>query len=142
MSCAVLKRASGVFSKARRTIFTNPSGNAPALLVTCGTSEDGRLCLLNLEQLATIGITGDQSFGLDFMRYAAAELALNPWSRDVKISCVGVAGEVSTMNPARFTPAGDVDTVSRMIENAASRSDARRRFEEVFAELSTAARSA
>jgi len=57
--------------------------------------------LLNCEDLAVNTITGDPTYGRDFARYLAAELACNPWSREVRVDCVGVAAEIAPMNPQR-----------------------------------------
>jgi len=89
------------------TATSDPVPDQPApcpLLVTCGTTTEGRTCLLNLEQLGTVCVTGDKEYSLDFARYIGAELAVNPWSRDVRITCLGVADEIRGMNPPRFTP--------------------------------------
>lgn len=91
------------------------------LLVTVGTSDEGGSCLLNLEQLGTVLVTGDPDYCLDFVRYVGAELAVNPWSRDVRIACLGVADEITTMNPTRFRPARDTTgTAADMLDDAAA----------------------
>ncbi len=91
------------------------------LLVTVGITDQGGSCLLNLEQLGTVLVTGDPDYGLDFVRYVGAELAVNPWSRDVRIACLGVADEITTMNPTRFRPARDTtDTAADMLDDAAA----------------------
>ncbi|WP_137122964.1 LysM peptidoglycan-binding domain-containing protein [Segeticoccus rhizosphaerae] len=83
-------------------VHPEPSDAAPyPLLVTLGVSDEGHLWLLNCEQPATIGITGDTTYGRDFARYLAAELALNPWSVGARVDCIGVAGEVVELNPHR-----------------------------------------
>ncbi len=68
--------------------------------------------MLNFERLATVRVTGDTTFGHDFLRYLAAELAVNPWSRDAKVTCVGVANEVQPMNPERFSETTSIDRAS------------------------------
>jgi hypothetical protein len=72
------------------------------LLVTLGTGADGHIWLLNLEGLGVIDVVGDRTYGDDLLRYVAAELAVNPWSRDVAVACVGVATEVAPMNVERI----------------------------------------
>jgi hypothetical protein len=72
------------------------------LLVTLGTGDDGHIWLLNLEGLGVIDVAGDRTYGDDLLRYVGAELAVNPWSRDVTIACVGVATEVAPMNVERI----------------------------------------
>jgi nucleoid-associated protein YgaU len=113
------------------TATSDPVPDQPApypLLVTCGTTTEGRTCLLNLEQLGTVCVTGDKDYSLDFARYIGAELAVNPWSRDVRITCLGVADEIRGMNQTRFTPprpvaeaaaslrTGAMATIARMVQ--------------------------
>ena len=71
------------------------------LLVTIGASDDDDVWLLNCEDLPVITITGDRTYGQDFARYLAAELACNPWSREVRVDCVGIAAEIPPMNSQR-----------------------------------------
>ena len=79
------------------------------LLVTIGTDDDDQVWLLNCEELAVASITGDPTYSADFARYLAAELACNPWSDAVTVDCVGVASEVTALNPDRVHthPAGN-----------------------------------
>jgi nucleoid-associated protein YgaU len=79
-----------------------PDQPAPyPLLVTIGASDDNEVWLLNCEDLPVITITGDPTYGRDFARYLAAELACNPWSSQVRVDCVGIAAEIAPMNPQR-----------------------------------------
>ena len=70
-------------------------------LVTIGQDEVGTW-LVNLEQLGTVSLTGDPTFGADFARYVAAEIAVNPWSTQVHLDCVGIAAEAAPLAPARI----------------------------------------
>jgi hypothetical protein len=72
------------------------------LLVTIGTGDDGHIWLLNLEGLGVIDVAGDHTYGDDLLRYLCAELAVNPWSRDVIVACIGTATEVAPMNAERI----------------------------------------
>lgn len=72
------------------------------LLVTIGTGDDGHIWLLNLEGLGVIEIAGDRTYGDDLLRYVCAELAVNPWSGDVMVACIGTATEVAPMNTERI----------------------------------------
>ncbi|MGV8910696.1 MAG: LysM peptidoglycan-binding domain-containing protein [Propionicimonas sp.] len=95
------------------------------LLVTCGTTDQGSTCLLNLEQLGTVSLTGDPDYSLDFIRYVGAELAVNPWSRDVTITCLGVADELTAMSPTRFRPAHDTASTAADLHDEAAATVAR-----------------
>lgn len=99
-----------------------PDQPAPyPLLVTVGLGDDGELWLLNVEDL-NVSITGDPTYGQDFARYLAAEIACNPWSAGVDVACVGVAGELAPLNPDRihaYDPAEtSSDPIAEMLADA------------------------
>ena len=111
--------------------LTDPAADQCApypLLVTIGTSDTGHTWLFNCEDL-TLTITGDPTYGADFARYLAAEVACNPWSAGVTLDCVGIATEVAPINPNRIRshttaedPAADVladavNTIDRASEH-------------------------
>ena len=67
-----------------------------------GLDDDGATWLVNLEQLGTISLTGDPTYAADFARYLAAEIAVNPWARQVQLNCIGIAPEAELLDPARI----------------------------------------
>ncbi len=71
-------------------------------LVSVGLDDDGATWLVNLEQLGTISLTGDPTYAADFARYLAAEIAVNPWVRQVQLDCIGIAPEAEPLDPARI----------------------------------------
>ena len=71
-------------------------------LVSVGLDDDGATWLVNLEQLGTISLTGDPAYAADFARYVAAEIAINPWARQVQLDCIGIAPEAEPLDPARI----------------------------------------
>ncbi len=77
------------------------------LLATIGMSDTGETWLLNCEELSTLSISGDPTYGRDFARHLAAQLAVNPWSRRVQVDCIGVAEETVAMDERiSFYPTG------------------------------------
>ncbi len=72
------------------------------LLVTVGADADNRVILCNLEHQGVISLDGDPLMAADFMRYIAAELAVNPWSSDIRVACQGPAEAVVAMTPERL----------------------------------------
>jgi len=68
------------------------------LLATIGMSDTGETWLLNCEELSTLTLSGDPTYGRDFARHLAAQLAVNPWSRRVQVDCIGVAEETVAMD--------------------------------------------
>jgi len=80
-----------------------PESRAPyPQLVTVGQGENGTTWMLNLEHLGVISVTGDPTYAADFARYVAAEIAVNPWSRQVQVDCVGIAPEAASLDPTRI----------------------------------------
>jgi LysM repeat protein len=71
-------------------------------LATVGLDEQGRWRLINFEALGVVTITGDPEYGADLARYLAAELAVVPWARDLRVDCIGTCAELALMNPARL----------------------------------------
>ncbi|NYI44919.1 nucleoid-associated protein YgaU [Nocardioides aromaticivorans] len=77
------------------------------LLATIGVSDTGETWLLNCEELSTLSISGDPTYGRDFARHLAAQLAVNPWSRRVQVDCIGVAEETVAIDERiSFYPTG------------------------------------
>lgn len=67
----------------------------------------GDLWLLNCEELGTLEVRGDTALARDFARHLAAQLAVNPWSQQVSIDCVGIAEETAPLGDrVRYHDAG------------------------------------
>ncbi|WP_181407716.1 LysM peptidoglycan-binding domain-containing protein [Nocardioides sambongensis] len=83
--------------------FTRADGTDPPypLLVSVGAAE-GRLVLVNLEELRCTSLTGQPSRCLDLGRHIAAELSLNPWATLVEIDTLGLGTELATIDPLRL----------------------------------------
>ena len=63
--------------------------------------------LLNCEELGTLEVVGDPTRAGDFARHLAAQLAVNPWSQQVSVDCVGIAQETEGLGDRiRYYDAG------------------------------------
>lgn len=99
---------SGDTTGARWTLDTSgelpaASGRAPyPLLVTVGRDDHGASWLINLEHLGALQVTGEPERARDFARYLAAELAVNPWSRETRVDCLGDWADVTALDPTRL----------------------------------------
>lgn len=72
------------------------------LLVTVGEDDHGDVWLLNLEQAGVVDVHGDEDYADDFARHLVAEIAVNPWSEDVRATCLGIGEELVDLDPTRI----------------------------------------
>ncbi len=79
------------------------------LLVTIGADANDAVVLLNLEHAGVLTVAGDELMVEDFLRYIAAELAVNPWSQYVRTRCAGPAALVVGMATDRM--GADLDEI-------------------------------
>ena len=98
-----------------------PDGPPPwPHLVTIGADDTGHWWLLNLDHAGTLAITGNPDYADDLARYLTAELATNPWSRDLEIDLINIFDEVTGLDPRRLhhhaSPAGVDDTIAAATE--------------------------
>jgi len=108
------------------THFADPERSEQAapfpLLVTVGADSEGGLWLVNAEQFGTLSVSGDPDYVSDLARAVTAELAVTHWAEDARVECIGVAGEVQPLNPARIRhhdePTHVVDLVTGAIDHA------------------------
>ena len=84
------------------------------LLTTVGVDEDGTHWLANLEDRHIV-ITGDHTYGLDLARHFAAEAVCNPWAGTLYIDLVGVAPELSGLDPDRIHTYPDHDSAGEEV---------------------------
>lgn len=85
------------------------------MLVTVGQDDTGQLCLLNLEHLGALTLTGDPTAAIALARHIAAELALNPWSVLVEVDAVGVGAELASLDAMRLRLHGTDSRVAELI---------------------------
>ena len=71
-------------------------------MVTVGRDDHGASWLINLEHLGALQVTGEPERARDFARYLAAELAVNPWSRETRVDCLGDWADVTALDPTRL----------------------------------------
>ena len=104
----------------------DPESPAPwPQLCTIGATDDGHLVLANLEELGTIALTGDQAAAAALARSMTAELTLSPWSMLTDIDTVGVAAELSNLDPVRLHhhALSDVGFLERLTAELATRGE-------------------
>ncbi|UFN45205.1 LysM peptidoglycan-binding domain-containing protein [Nocardioides okcheonensis] len=87
------------------------------LLVTIGTSDTGETWMLNCEELGALAISGDHDNARNLMRHLAAQIAVNPWSSRVTATCIGIAGEVASMDD-RLTCLAGTEDLEALIHDA------------------------
>jgi len=92
-------------------------------LVTLGVDQAGHRWLYNLEEAGVLRVTGDPDRARDFARHTAAELAVHPWTRDVYVECVGIAGEAAILNPCRVRHHDTSDITARVIADTVAQID-------------------
>ena len=115
----------------------DPDSAAPyPQMAVVGSSDSGPTWLLNLEELGTLALTGDTAFAADLARGLAAEIAINPWTRDVQIDCLGVAEQAATLNPIRANHHTSSEVIAHILADAVHTAD--RLTEAEAADISTA----
>lgn len=67
------------------------------LLATIGQADTGELWLLNCEELGCLSLTGSLTAGRNLVRHMVAQLAVNPWSQNARVDCIGVAREAAPL---------------------------------------------
>lgn len=92
-------------------------------LVTIGTDDDDATWMIDLERHGSVSLLGDPVFAGDLARYLAAEIGLNPWSSDVHLDCLGVAGELASLDRRRIHHeplSATLDAHERLLARAAA----------------------
>lgn len=81
--------------------------------------------LVNLEELGALSIGGDPERARDFARHLAAQVAVQPWSRDVTVDLVGIAEETTGLGDrVRYRPAtAATEAAQETIADAVATSD-------------------
>ena len=67
------------------------------LLVTIGQADSGELWLLNCEEVGILKLTGELENARNLARHMVAQLAVNPWSQQVTVDCIGIAAEATPL---------------------------------------------
>ncbi len=81
-------------------------------LATIGTDANGGFLLLDLEQIGSLNVNGDDEIAVGMLNALASELALNPWSEDIQVTLVGMDEALARkLNRARIQQVADVPRV-------------------------------
>lgn len=92
-------------------------------LVSLGTDDQQACWLLNAEEFGILSLTGDPTYAHDFARYLVADMAVNPWCRDVHVKCINIAEELVELEPSRVQHHTDPARLADIIK-AAEQADA------------------
>ena len=92
-------------------------------LITLGIDDHGHRWLYNLEEAGVLRVQGDRCRVLDFARHTAAELAVNPWAREVRVECVGIAAEAVALHPYRVRHHDTSDITAQVIADTVAMID-------------------
>lgn len=98
-----------------------PDDGAPSpypQLVTIGTTPDGATWLTNLEHHGALAITGNPNAATDLLRYMAAEIAVNRWSRDATCYYDDTCRSVQPISPQRLRTAQEPRLQERLLSEA------------------------
>ena len=102
-------------NKCLRAASTGPA--AYPALVCLGRDEQGRDVLVDLEASGgPVQITGDAVLAAQVATALAIQLATMPWSDTVRVSALGLPGEVTALAGARIDAVGDPETVVARLE--------------------------
>ncbi|GAB6855954.1 LysM peptidoglycan-binding domain-containing protein [Microbacterium xylanilyticum] len=83
-------------------------------LATIGTDANGGFLLLDLEQIGSLNVNGDDEIAVGMLNALASELALNPWSEDIQVTLVGMDEALARkLNRARIQQVADVPALVR-----------------------------
>ncbi len=63
-------------------------------LATIGADAQGGLLLLDLEQIGSLNVTGDEKIVRGMLNALAGEFARNPWSDNIRVTLVGMEGQL------------------------------------------------
>ncbi|GAA4492322.1 hypothetical protein [Microbacterium panaciterrae] len=83
-------------------------------LATIGTDANGGFLLLDLEQIGSLNVNGDDEIAVGMLNALASELAQNPWSEDIQVTLVGMDDALAwKLNRARIQQVADVPALVR-----------------------------
>ena len=87
-------------------------------LITIGVDERDGVLMLDLEQIGSLNIAGDDATARGLLNAMAVELAENPWSDQIQVTLVGMPqGLARDLNRFRVQHVDDVDALLRNIRH-------------------------
>ncbi len=94
---------------------TRPTVSPYPALTTIGTDDAGGVLLLDLEQIGSLNVVGDEETARGVLTAIAVELAVNPWSDQIQVTLVGMPNGLAH-DLGRFR-VQHVDDVPALIRN-------------------------
>ena len=77
-------------------------------LATVGTTADGRIAMINLEQIGALHIGGDETRARELANHLIVELSQSPWTDGIHLHLADRPGRLRVLDDDRIQPATDL----------------------------------
>ncbi|MDN5777135.1 MAG: bacterial transcriptional activator domain-containing protein [Humibacillus sp.] len=126
-----VKGADATWTLARQDIdtamlTTEEAAGIPApcpTMVTVGHDQDDAHVLVNLEEIGSLGVTGDEQLAREVLTGLTLELIVSPWADTVDVALVGVMSDYACVQPDLCHYVEDVDQLLLSLEHDAGVND-------------------
>jgi len=94
----------------------HPTGSPYPALTSIGTDAHNGILMLDLEQIGALTVSGDKGLAIGVLNALACELAVNPWSDQIRVTLVGMPDLAADIAPYRVQHVDDVEVLIRDIK--------------------------
>lgn len=99
----------------RPELFDDELLAALPTLATIGTTSDGRIAMLNLEELGAVHLDGDQQRAHDLVNHLVIELSQSPWTDGIHLHLADLPEGVAAFDADRIHPVTDLVQAVRFL---------------------------